>query len=184
MRNHRLRGRRPGWFNGLQLGFMAFVAAFVVALPAQAAMGHLAVAPALVVLLIITLTGIFFDMVGVATAAADEIPFHARASKRVRGARQSLWLVRNADRVAAFANDVVGDIAGTISGAAVAALTFRLAAGIAGGVDRTLSIAGVALVAGLTVGGKAAGKGYAIAHANDIVARTGRFMALWQRKAK
>ncbi len=136
------------------------------------------------ILMFITLAGIISDVVGVAVTVADEVPFHARASKRLRGARQSLWLVRNADRVAALANDVIGDLAGTISGAAVAVLTIRLALGMPEGYDRLVHIGGVALLAGLTVGGKAVGKGYALAHANEIVSGVGRLLALVQRKAR
>ena len=176
MRNPRNR-RGPNWSAGLQLGITTFVAACLVTLLAQEAIRGLSVVGALSILALITLTGIVSDVIGVAVTVADEVPFHARASKRLNGARQSLWLVRNADRVAAFANDVIGDLAGTISGAAVAVLTIRLAMGIPEGYDRIVHIAGVALLAGLTVSGKAVGKGYALAHANDIVSGVGRLLA-------
>ena len=183
VRNPRSR-RGPNWSAGLQLGITTFVAACLVTLLAQEAMRGLSILGALMILMFITLAGIISDVVGVAVTVADEVPFHARASKRLRGARQSLWLVRNADRVAALANDVIGDLAGTISGAAVAVLTIRLALGMPEGYDRLVHIGGVALLAGLTVGGKAVGKGYALAHANEIVSGVGRLLALVQRKAR
>lgn len=179
MRNHKVRGRRPGWQTGLQVGTATFVAALVVALPAQGVMVRLDARLGLSVIAVITLTGILFDVIGVATAAASETPFHARAARRLPGARQSLWLVRNADRVAAFANDLVGDLAGTVSGAAVVALAARLVVH-----GELVGAVGVAALAGITVGAKAAGKGYAIAHADEVVARAGRVMAFWQRKAR
>lgn len=165
------------------MGLMTFLAAFIVGLPAQTAMFRLPGVAALGVVLIISLTGIFFDMLGVAATAAHEVPFHARASRRMTGAREGLWLVRHADRVAAFSNDVVGDICGTINGAAVAALVFRMVVDAPAGWERLAGIAGVAVVAGVTVGGKAAGKSYAISHADDIISGTGRFLSWWQRKA-
>ena len=180
---YRRRGRRPGWRSGLQMGLMTFLAAFIVGLPAQTAMFRLPGVAALGVVLIISLTGIFFDMLGVAATAAHEVPFHARASRRMAGAREGIWLVRHADRVAAFSNDVVGDICGTINGAAAAALVFRLAVDAPAGWERVAGIAGVAVVAGVTVGGKAAGKSYALSHADDIISSTGRFLSWWQRKA-
>jgi hypothetical protein len=78
-------------------------------------------------LFFIILVGIVFDIVGIAATAAQEAPFHARASRRLLGAKKSIWIVRNADKVASFCNDVVGDICGTVSGAVGASIVFSLA---------------------------------------------------------
>ena len=48
------------------------------------------------------------------------------ASKKVPGAKQAIWLVKNADAVANFCNDVVGDVAGAVTGAAGATVALRL----------------------------------------------------------
>ena len=74
------------------------------------------------VLLVVVFFGILFDIIGTATTAASEKPFHAMASDRVPGAKKGVELVRTADRVANFCNDVVGDICGTVSGSIGAAL--------------------------------------------------------------
>ena len=71
------------------------------------------------VVLIIVLIGIFFDILGIASTAADENPFHAMAAKKVYGAKLFYQIVRNADRFASFCNDVIGDISGIISGTAL-----------------------------------------------------------------
>ena len=62
------------------------------------------------------LVGIIFDILGVAATSASEKPFHAMASRRVNGSKEALWLIRNAEKVSSFCNDVVGDISGIISG--------------------------------------------------------------------
>ena len=49
--------------------------------------------------------------------SANESSFHAMAAKQVPAASQAIKLVKNADKVANFCNDLVGDIAGTLSGA-------------------------------------------------------------------
>ena len=72
-----------------------------------------------VVLICIVLTGILFDIIGVAVTAADEVPFHAMASRKVPEAEDALRLIRNAGRVSSFCNDVIGDICGVISGSTV-----------------------------------------------------------------
>ncbi len=74
----------------------------------------------------IVLFGIIADIIGISVAAADEAPFHAKAAKRVAGAKEGVFLVRNADRVATIANDVIGDIAGTLRGALGIALSLQI----------------------------------------------------------
>jgi hypothetical protein len=69
----------------------------------------------IILLLLIIFLGIFFDIIGTAATAASMPPFNARAAKKVSGAQQAVKIVQNADRVANFCNDVIGDIAGTLS---------------------------------------------------------------------
>ena len=52
-----------------------------------------------IVLIVVVLVGVAFDMIGTAVTAADEVPFHAMASDKKKGAKQSLMLIKNADRV-------------------------------------------------------------------------------------
>ena len=47
----------------------------------------------------IVLTGILFDIIGVAVTAADAVPFHAMASRKVTEAEDALRLIRNEGRV-------------------------------------------------------------------------------------
>jgi hypothetical protein len=124
---------------------------------------------ALAVVLIIIIIGIVFDIIGIAVTAADETPFHAMASRKYYGARQAISLIRNANKVSSFCNDVVGDICGVISGAASALIVFRVSQHSTA-IDATLvSLALSGMVASLTVGGKAMGKTFAIQSSNYIV---------------
>lgn len=122
---------------------------------------------ALVVLSLFILIGIVFDIIGLAIATASEAPFHSMASRKVKGAKNAVDLIRNAEKASSFCNDVVGDIAGIISGSTTAALVIRLS--YLYGLDSIfLSLIITGFVAAFTVGGKAAGKAYAISHANKI----------------
>lgn len=124
---------------------------------------------ALIILLVIIFTGILFDMIGIAATAADETPLLAKAAKKTAGAREALYLVRNADQVANFCNDVIGDIAGIVSGVLGAFLVLRL---VAGGFVRENpfhSILVTGIISALTVGGKAWGKALAIEHSTEII---------------
>jgi hypothetical protein len=121
---------------------------------------------ALLVLLIIIVINILFDTVGTAVTAAEEAPFHAMASRKLYGARQALRLIRNADKVSNFCNDVIGDICGVISGSASALIVIKLARSEDAGIIEFIL---TGLVASLTVGGKSIGKTVAIKHSNYIV---------------
>ena len=67
-------------------------------------------AVAVLVLVLFVLLGIVFDVIGVAVTAADMKPFHSMAAHREKGAREALFLLKNAEKVSSFCNDVVGDI--------------------------------------------------------------------------
>lgn len=129
---------------------------------------------AFLVLMLIVVVGIVFDMIGVAITAADEVPFHAMASRRVPEAKEAIWLLRNAAKVGSFCNDVIGDICGVVSGSAAAAISVSIvhATGLSG--TALVSVGLSALVAGATVGGKACGKSMAIRNSTKIVRMTAR----------
>ncbi len=124
---------------------------------------------ACLVLLAIIVIGIVFDTIGVAVTVADMKPFHSMAARRVPEARDALQMLRNAEKVSSFCNDVVGDICGVISGSAAAALVLLIVAGDGGIKWRILETAMAALVSGLTVGGKALGKNLAMRESTKIV---------------
>ncbi|MCL5057718.1 MAG: hypothetical protein M1130_06925 [Actinobacteria bacterium] len=124
----------------------------------------------------IVLVGILADIIGVSVTAASEVPLHAKAAKRVPGAAEGVFLIRNADRVANLMNDVVGDIAGTVSGALGIALVVQLLAYWKGSSQLVLNMLLTALIAAVTVGGKAYGKRIALVHADDVVFVVGRFL--------
>lgn len=128
------------------------------------------------VVLIIIFIGIFFDIIGIAVTAADESPFHAMASKKYKGARHAIMLIRNADKVSSICNDVIGDICGVVSGTAGAAIVYRIFSGNSGSYWTEAAVGG--LIAALTVGGKAFAKRFGIDNSNFIVYRLGVFLSL------
>ena len=118
--------------------------------------------------------GILFDIIGMAVASADEKPFHAMAARKVPGARECIRLLRNAERVSSICNDVVGDICGVVSGSASATIAAQVLANFEFGWPDIVSLAMSSLVAALTVGGKAVGKGFAVNSSTSIVYLTGQ----------
>ncbi|MDP3044224.1 MAG: hypothetical protein Q8N93_02275 [Bacillota bacterium] len=138
---------------------------------------------AVVYLLLIIIISVIFDIIGTAAAAtaSDEAPFHAKASKKVFGAQQSVYLVRNADRVANFTQDVVGDIAGIVAGALGISLMVQVVLLSPGQDIIFFNVLATALIASMVVGGKAYGKTIAVRNPYEVIFMAGRFLALVER---
>ncbi len=131
---------------------------------------------AFLILLIIIFVGIVFDIIGMAVASADEKPFHSMAARKVPGAQESIQLLRNAERVSSICNDVVGDICGVVSGSASATIAASILSNFDFSWPQVVSLVMSALAAGLTVGGKAIGKGFAVSSSTRIVHGVGQLI--------
>ena len=137
-------------------------------------MANSSILVAFCILLVIIFLGILFDVVGMAVATADEKPFHSMAARKVPGAQEAIRLLRNAERVSSICNDVVGDICGVVSGSASATIAALVLTSVDVLWPRGISLLMSALVAGLTVGGKAIGKSVAVKSCTQIVHMVGR----------
>lgn len=135
--------------------------------------------PSLIVLLLIILTGVVFDIIGVAATSSKMAPLNAKAAKKVPGAKAAINLARNSEKVSSFCNDVVGDICGIISGSAAAAIVFNLAANHSK--QGYINIILGAVVAALTVGGKALGKSTAISYSTEILMLAGKVISFFAK---
>ncbi len=131
---------------------------------------------AFLILLAIVLLGIVFDIIGVAVASADEKPFHSMAARKVPGAQEAIRLLRNAERVSSICNDVVGDICGVVSGSASAVIAAQVVSGFEFSAEKVIPLVMSALVAGLTVGGKAIGKTFAMGSCTSVVYTAGKII--------
>ncbi len=133
-------------------------------------------------LFMVVALGVIFDLIGTAAAAAKIGPLNAKAARRVVGARRGVYLVKNAEQVANFCNDVAGDISGVVSGTLAAILVYRLVVTVP--VDQAefyLGILLTALVAALTVGGKAWGKIVAINYSTEVILMVGSLITRMER---
>ena len=147
-----------------------------ISLVSDAVMEASGVIMAFLILLAIVFVGIIFDIIGMAVATADEKPFHSMASRKVMGAQESIRLLRNAERVSSICNDVVGDICGVVSGSASATIAARILSNFEFTWPQIVTLGMSALVAGLTVGGKAIGKTFAVNSCTEIVHFAGRLI--------
>jgi len=167
--------------------FWSFCISSVMQMIQAGLMSHVTLLVACLMLFSFVLIGVIFDIIGVAVTAASEVPFHSLAARRVRGAKEAIRLIRNADKVGSFCNDVIGDIVGIVSGSATTAIVVMLNAFSSGDYEFILSICLAGLVAAMTIGGKAVGKGIAMMYCNTIIFTVGKlvsFVAPIKRESK
>ncbi len=173
--------RASSWI--IKVSILTFCMAVMMSTLSESLLRNVSLFPAFLVLLGIILVGIVFDAIGIAVATANEKPFHSMAAQRVPSAKYSVSLIRNAGPVSNFCNDVIGDIAGIISGAAIAIILVQIIALDLPIVNTALlSVSFSGIVASLTVGGKAVGKEVALSHWKSIVGAVGKILYVMDSK--
>lgn len=151
------------WF--IQVFITTFILSICFSYISTYGVTNLNLASSIIVLIAVIGVGIIFDIIGVAVTVANEDEFHAKATKKVKGAKTSIKLIKNATRVANICADVIGDVCGVLSGAISAMIAAKITEKT--GTDSQFIIS--ALVASITVGGKALGKEVANKNSTKIV---------------
>lgn len=135
----------------------------------------------ILLVIIFIIIGVLFDIIGISVTAATEKPFHSMATKNIKGAKCAIRLIKNAEKVSSFCNDVVGDICGIISGSAGVIISITIAT--LGNYDTTITTFIVtAIIASLTIGGKALGKGIAVNKSDYILYKFAKILAIFDKK--
>lgn len=161
------------WF--IKVTVIAFILSIIFSFISNAAVDILSVIPAIIVLIFVILVGIIFDIIGVAVTVANEDEFHAKATKKIKGAKTSIYLIKNSSKVANICADVIGDICGVLSGAISAGIAMKLMQGSS--INFNIQFIISALVASLTIGGKALGKGFAKRNSGKIIDTLGKVIS-------
>lgn len=178
--------KKSGKKTGPDWGWILFI--FVITMVISAAMsfissrllGNAGMAVSFLILICIVAIGIVFDIIGVAVTACPEAPFHAMASRKVAEAPDALKLLRNANRVSSFCNDVIGDICGVISGSAAAVIAARVLILSKSKSEIFITLLLSAVVSGMTVGGKACGKSLAMNSSTAVVRTAARVLCFFR----
>ena len=138
---------------------------------------------AVIVIFVFIFLAILTDMIGLAVASANIDHFNAMAARKVKGSKQALALVKNAGKVSSVLNDVIGDVCGILSGAAGASIVAKIA------IDNSMSFMSIlipsliaAIIAGVTIAGKAVFKNVAIKHSNSITLMFAKVINFFTRK--
>lgn len=134
-----------------------------------------------IIIIIVISVGILFDMIGTSVLTAEEKTFHAKNSRKIKGAKESLSILKNAVRIANICNDIIGDICGIVSGGLGAVLAISISNKL--GINITIvTIIVSALISALTVGGKAIFKNIAIKNCDEIVFKVGKIKSIFSKK--
>ena len=151
--------KRNNW--PLIVTILAFTISLLFSFMSESVMPKVGIIVGIMILILFIFIGIIFDMIGVAVTSSNEEPLHAMSSKKIKGAKKAVSFKKNADKVSSFCNDVIGDICGIISGSA----GVSVARGLASTFNLNVFYTGLivtALIAALTIGGKAFCKRIAI----------------------
>lgn len=137
-----------------------------------------------VVILVITVLlfiNIVFDIIGMAFASAKLEPILAMASRKVRGAKKSIKLLKNANKVSSFCQDIMGDICGIVSGAAGTTAVVVIAGDASTTTILIVSTIISGLIASLTIAGKATTKKLAMNNSTNIVIFVGKILSAFKK---
>ena len=79
----------------IQSFIMTFILSMIFSYISTNGVSNLSLLPAILILILVVLIGIFFDIIGVAVTVANEEEFHAKATKKVVGSKDSIKLIKN-----------------------------------------------------------------------------------------
>ncbi len=135
----------------------------------------------IIVTLLFIILGILFDIIGVSVTTADEKVFHSMNSRKVKGANIAVLFKKNSDKVSSFCCDVVGDICGVISGSTSVTIATLISKATSINIF-LMTLITTAIVASLTIGGKAIGKSFAVNKCDIILYEFSKFVSCFYKK--
>lgn len=156
------------------IAITTFVLSLLFSFISNTVIANLNIILGIIVLVIVILIGVMFDLIGVAVTVGNEEDFHAQASKKIKGAKTSIKMIRNSAKVSNFCADVIGDICGVLSGAISAMIAFKLTENY--GMSSSLQFVFSAIVSSVTVGGKAITKEIAKKNSTKIIGFISKFI--------
>ena len=163
-----------GWI--ITIVIVSFILSFCLSFISEMTIPKLPLIIGIIITLLFILLGIVFDIIGVSVTAADEAIFHSMNSRKVKGASVAVKFKKNADKVSSFCCDVIGDVCGIISGAAGTTIAMILITNCHFNAILTALIVS-AIIASLTIGGKAIGKSFAINKSSIILYEFAKFVS-------
>ena len=179
-KNKKKKNERFRWIITVMIG--SFLLSIVFSSLSESIIPNINIVFGILLIILFILIGMLFDMIGVAITAAEEKPFHSMASKKVKGSKHSIRLLKNSDKLASICNDVIGDVCGVVSGSA----GMLVSSSIAHELNLNSSVVVLivtAIIASLTITTKAIGKSAAIKNSESITFKVGRFLNFFKKNS-
>ena len=102
-KNKKKKKSRTKWI--LTVMITSFILSLIFSSLSESVIPNINIVFGILIIIIFIGIGIIFDMIGVAITAANETPFHSMASKKVKGSKHSVMLLKNSDKLASICND-------------------------------------------------------------------------------
>lgn len=159
---------------------LAFVISIIMTLFSTITLENVSLLVAILITFLFILLGIVFDIIGVAVTSGDEVAFHSMSSRKVKGGKIGVKLMKNTDKVSSVCCDVIGDVCGIVSGTSgvvIVALIIELT----NFNELLVSLLVTGIISSLTIGGKALGKGFAVNKSKEIVTVVSRVLSFYSK---
>lgn len=167
-----------GWI--ITVTIVSFIISFLMALISELVIPNAVISVSIFLVLVFIFIGIIFDAIGLAAQTADSKIFHSMATKKVKGAKKAIELIKNKDKVSSLLNDVIGDICGVVSGSCGLAISITIA-NMTNTSKVLVTIIVTSIISSLTIGGKAFGKTIAINNANEIIFEFSKILNIFSK---
>ena len=160
---------------------LAFIISVLMTLFSTVALENVGLLIAILITFLFILLGIVFDIIGVAVTSGNEVAFHSMSSRKVKGGKIGVKLLKNTEKVSSVCCDVIGDVCGIISGTSGVVIV-SLIINLTDINELLISLLVTGLISSLTIGGKAVGKGIAINKSKEIITIVSKILSLFKFK--
>lgn len=160
---------------------LAFIISIAMTLFSTVTLENVSLLIAILITFLFILLGIVFDIIGVAVTCGDEVAFHSMSSRKVKGGKMGVKLLKNTDKVSSVCCDVVGDVCGIVSGTSGVVIV-SLIIKLTNFNELVISLLVTGIISALTIGGKALGKNFAINKSKEIVTIVSKILTMFQKK--
>ncbi len=169
------------WMWPVKIFILAISLSFVFSTISELSLSRANIIVSIIVILIFIAVSILFDMLGLAVASSNIEHFTAMASRKVKGSKQAIALNKNADKVSSVCADVIGDVCGILSGAAGASIISKIS--LTGNFTAVIVASSIsAVIAGLTIFGKASLKRVAMRYSDQITLKFAKLINIFTKK--
>jgi len=165
----------------IKAGILTLMLALMFGILSEVLLSNASIVIAIIVIVFLMAISIVFDVIGVAFACCPLEPILSMASRKVKGSKAAIAMVRRGDIVSSVCSDIIGDMCGILSGAAGAAVAAKIIMSQTGAVAVIIASVVSAVITALTVFGKAMCKRLAVEKCVPIVSFVSKLLSIFSK---